>query len=468
MADGLWDMKVLAGVHAGAEATLPDEAAVVGTDEDCDFVFEDAGLAGRHFVLTPGEGGVRLDLLGHGGTVVVDGEPVEDGVDVPAYRVVACGRLALAFGPAGEAWPPIDVPDAAADSAVAVDEAADDADGQTGDVSPGDTPVEPAPGDGEADAWASVRRRRAALVALGVAATVLVGAAAWLLVPREVERPATDPAAAAAAIEDLAARHGAVVEVDVDGDGTVRVAGHIGTNEARTKLLADLADVHYRAVVRISSTEEIAAFAMAVLDQSLGLDTRDTVGVAPVEGAPGKLHISGYVEDEAKLTHARRLLERDVKEARGFTYAVETRDTRLAVLRSRLDALGFGRRLRIQSFPDRVGLFGVIESAEELARVNTLVASFNAEFASRPRLEVKGTDSLLGESTIDLEIRAVVGGDEVHVILHDGTRVVPGSEVEGYEVDTLTERYMILKRTVRGPADPTRRDDVAYFVLADS
>ena len=141
---------------------------------------------------------------------------------------------------------------------------------------------------------------------------------------------------------------------------------------------------------------------------------------------------------------------------------------RLAVLRCRLDALGFGRRLRIQRFPERVGLFGDIGSAEELARVNALVASFNDEFGSRPRLEVTGTDTLLGESTIALEIRAVVGGDDVHVILHDGTRVSPGSEVDGYEVDALTERYMILKRTPRGPAAPARGEDVAYFVFADA
>ena len=462
MADGTWDMKVLAGVHAGAEVTLAAEDAVVGTDDDCDFVFDDPGLAGRHFVLLPGEDSVRLTLLDHAGTIVVDGQPVDSSVEVAPYSVVACGRLALAFGPTGQPWPPMEVPE------VAVDEAVEDPAGEANDVEPADAPDETAAPVAESDAPVPVRRRWVAVGGIAVAAAVLVAVTVWLLVPRQVERQATDPKVATAAIEKLATERGAAVRLHVDDDGIVRVEGHVATNAARTELLQELANAHHRAVVHITSTEEIAGYARAVLGQALGLDARDAVEVAPVEDAPGTLHISGYVVDEARLAHARRLLERDVKEATGFTYAVETRDTRLAVLRTRLDALGFGRRLRIQRFPDRVGLFGAIASAEELARVEELAASFNKEYASRPRLEVQGTDSLLGESTIALEIRAVVGGDDLHVILHDGTRVVPGSEVDGYQVETITERYMILERAAQGLQDAARADDVAYFVFADA
>ena len=462
MADGTWDMKVLAGVHAGAEVTLAAEDAVVGTDDDCDFVFDDPGLAGRHFALLPGEDSVRLTLLDHGGTVVVDGQPVDSSVEVPPYRVVACGRLALAFGPTGRPWPPIEVPE------VAVDEGGADPAEEASAVESAAVPAEPVPAGTEGDAPLPERRRWVAVGGIAVAAAVLLAVTVWLLVPRQVVRHATDPKVATAVIEKLATERGAAVRLHVDDDGIVRVEGHVATNAARTELLQELADAHHRAVVHITSTEEIAGYARAVLGQALGLDARDAVEVTPVEDAPGKLHISGYVVDEARLAHARQLLERDVKEAKGFTYAVETRDARLAVLRTRLDALGFGRRLRIQRFPDRVGLFGAIESAQELARVKELVASFNEEYASRPRLEVKGTNALLGESTIALEIRAVVGGDDVHVILHDGTRVVPGSEVDGYRVDTITERYMILERAARGLQDAARAEDVAYFVFADA
>jgi len=45
MADRLWTMKILSGVHVGAEAALSDEAAVIGSDDACDFVLEEIGRA---------------------------------------------------------------------------------------------------------------------------------------------------------------------------------------------------------------------------------------------------------------------------------------------------------------------------------------------------------------------------------------------------------------------------------------
>ena len=454
-------MKVLAGVHAGAEVTLPDEEVVVGRDDDCDFVFEDAGLAAHQFALRVGDAGVTLTPLEAGTPILVDGRRVEESMEVPAYQGVSCGSLALAFGVAGEPWPEVDL--AAATPAEAEPNPPDGLDeeeipAETSGARPNEDIATPAP------QW----RSRLALGLAAAAAVAVIAAAAWLLIPRQVERHHGSAADAAAAIEDIAKRHGAAVTVDSADDGTITVSGHAPTNRARAGLLRDLDLAGHPAVVHIVSTEKLATYARSVLEATLDPDAHDEVDVSPVEGAPGKLKISGYVADDARLAQARRLLERDVKEAKGFTYAVQTRAMRTAILRKRLDALAFGRRLHIQSFPDRAGLFGPIHSSAELSRIKALADAFNADFGGKPRIELKGSDVLLGESTVTVAVRAVVLGDDTHVVLHDGTTAGVGAKVGGgHVIDEITPRYMILRRSETRLSDTSSAPDYDYFIFED-
>ena len=219
--------------------------------------------------------------------------------------------------------------------------------------------------------------------------------------------------------------------------------------------------------MHIDSTERIAEFAMSVLNQSLNLDRQNAVEVLPLSGSPGEVLVSGYVEDQASLDRTRAILERDVREARGFTYQVQTKDERLAILRDRLDALGAAQPLRIQELADRVGLFGPVGSQRDLSRIEALAERFNDEFDSRPRLALSGTDSFLGESTIDLDVRAVVLGEDIHVVLHDGTSVGAGSEIaDGYVIRTVTPSYMILEQPDhRIGEETTQGSRVAFFIF---
>ncbi|MXY55890.1 MAG: EscD/YscD/HrpQ family type III secretion system inner membrane ring protein [Gammaproteobacteria bacterium] len=457
----LWTMKVLAGVHAGAEVTLPDEEVVVGRDDDCDFVFEDAGLAARQFALRAGDAGVTLTPLDTPSAILIDGRRVEARMEVPAYQAVTCGRLALAFGVAGEPWPEVDLAAAApAEAEPDATEAPDEAEipTETSGAPPNEDTSTPAP------QW----RSRVTLAVAATAAAAVIAAAAWLLIPRQVEPHHGSAADAAAAINEIATRHGAAVTADAADDGTITVSGHAPTNRARARLLSDLADAGHPAVVHIVSTEQLAAYARSVLEAALDPDADDAVDVSPVEGVPGKLKISGYVADEARLARAKRLLERDVNEATGFTYAVQTRAMRTAILRKRLDALAFGGGLHIQNFPDRTGLFGPIHSSAELSRIKALADAFNAEFDGRPRLELKGSDVLLGESTVSVAVRAVVLGDNAHVVLHDGTTAGMGDKVRsGHVIDEITPRYMILRPAETRLSDAGRAPDNDYFIFED-
>ena len=474
MAEQLWTLKILAGVHAGAEVTLSDEEVTLGRDDACDLVLEDAGLAGRHIRLHAGIG-VRMTVLEGSGPVRVDGQPVQGTVELEPYQVVAVGGLALAVGPANEDWPPIDLPappGLESRSAQGDEAPGEGADGELLEESP--TTEEPPAADegesgGESEEAERSSSRRVRAAGAAVAAMLAVAAVVWSLAPRQVQTEREDPGKAARKIEEIASRYGAVVHIEADtgADGSITVTGNVDTSRNRLQLLDDLKKANVHATVHIVSTEEIAQSVATILDRTLNADKRNLVAVRPVEQSPGELTVFGYVEQEASLSEIKSTIERDVKEHMALRYEVQTRVDRLSILRRRLDDLGLGTSMRIQELAEGVGLFGPVRTAEELTRIVELAEDFNEEFDSRPVLKLSGTDSFLGESTIDLDVRAVVLGESNHVILHDGESYREGSAVaDHYVVKTITERYMILEKTTRltddGAAD---RPDVVYFIF---
>ena len=451
MAERLWTMRILAGVHVGAEAALDDEEAVLGSGEECDFVLEDDGLAGRHVSLLPTGSGVRLTVFDAGNPVRIDGQPIDGSALLEPFQVVSIGELAFAVGPADQPWPQIDLPPVQSDGSDAGESNASAAESGPPD---GEEAPDAGPGSAQAgDADGAPERtpgRRFGLAIAGAALLVVAGAI-WLLTPKPPERQHDDPAHAVREIKEIASRHGAVVQVSAgEGPGApISVTGNISTEQDLRALLDEMAQFHVRAAVHLVSSEQLVEYVNAILEQSLNRNGRNKVEALPVAHEPGKLVISGYVDREGSLAEARDLLARDLKGSRGLTYRIETRAHRLAALQRRLDGLELGGRMLIQQFDDGIGLFGPVRSHEELGRIRKLAEDFNAEFDSRPLLRLEGTDSFLGVSTIEFDVRAVVLGERIHVIAQDGSSYGERSRVPGgYVVKAITEHYMILERPV--------------------
>ena len=473
MAERLWTMKILAGVHVGAEVTLSDEEATLGRDDACDFVLEDTGLAARHIRLHAGTD-VRMTVLDGSSPVCVDGRPVEGSIELEPYQVVTVGGLALALGPADRPWPPIDLPaPPSPESRLAQEDVAASEEPAGGPIEESPATEGPPVTDTGESGGASEKAERSSsrhVRAAGMVAVALLAVAAvvWLLAPRQVQTEPGDPEETARKIEKIASRYSAVVQVEADAGtgGSITVTGNVDTSRNRLKLLDDLAKANVHATVHIVSTEEIAESVTTILDRTLNADKRNLVAVRPVENSPGELTVFGYVEQESSLSEIKSIVERDVTEYVALHYEVQTRANRLSILRRRLDDLGLGTSMRIQELPEGIGLFGPVRTASELNRIVKLAKDFNDEFDSRPMLRLSGTDSFLGESTIDLDVRAVVLGDSIHVILHDGESYRAGSRVSNrYVVKTITERYMILERTTQLTDDATDGPAVAYFIF---
>lgn len=469
----LWRMRVLSGLHAGAEAILADdEDTTIGSDDDCDLVLHDDGLGERHIHLSVADAGVRLTVLDLDQPVFVDGRKVDEAADLQPYQVVAFGRSSFALGPVGQAWPIIEIPDIEAEEP-----------GNPGEQPPrhrqnGSLTKSRINGVGRGAAAAAEapparprfrHRFRPHPAIVGGLALFVSMLAAWLLVPKEIPQSVFDPDAAQERIRAMANRYGALVEVTSDGPEGQRISvtGSIGTTRDRQRFLDELAGTGIQATAWITASEDIARIASLFLDQALNWNRKNRVTVRALDDSPNTLLVSGYVEKERDLSAAMIGLERDSGDQVRFRYEVQTKKDRIRILKRRLEELGFEYKLRVQELENGISLFGPCPDSAKMAELTELTKRFNEEFNARPRLRLTGNERFLGESTIDLDIRAVVLGDREHVVLHDGKSYAEGSTIDnGYRIQTIEPEFIVLEKPrTLVTRENGERPDIAYYVL---
>ncbi len=468
----LWRLRILSGLHAGAEAILADnEETTIGGNDECDLVLQDDGLGDRHIHLSISDAGVRLKVLELEQPVFVDGLKVEDAADLKPYQVVAFGLSSFALGPAGQEWPNIDIPGIR------------ETESETGGEQPRPESRHPSPvngsdpGAGSAPALSEEAppagfrfRQRFRMHSSKLARLALLGPllAIWMLMPKEIQQSKYSPDEANEQIRGIADRFGALVEVKPGGaNGTrISVTGSIGTTRDRQRFLDELAATGFQVTAQITASEDLARVVSPILDQTLNLNRRNRVTVQALDESPGTLLISGYVENESDLSAAKKVLERDTGNQARFLYDVQTKTDRIEILRRRLDELGFENRLHIQQVGEGISLFGSCPSRALMARLIELAKDFNEEFDSRPPLRLTGNDTFLGQSTTDLDIRAVVLGDRKHIVLQDGKSYSEGSTIDnGYRIKTIEPEYIILEKSRTPVAHVDDESSLAYFIL---
>lgn len=102
-------LKVLSGLHKGAELELAPGDWIMGQDAACDLVLSDADMTQEHLVLrVENAEDVYLTPL-HGATVVLNALPVPpEGSVLPLHTVFFVGTVALCISHVGEACPDAD------------------------------------------------------------------------------------------------------------------------------------------------------------------------------------------------------------------------------------------------------------------------------------------------------------------------------------------------------------------------
>ena len=98
-----WKIRILSGVHAGVEVSLPHDSLVLGSDDfTADLVLTDSDIKASHLVLVCDGETVLLrdceDVTVNNESVTVDAE----GVELSRNDLVSVGRLTFAVGYQGD------------------------------------------------------------------------------------------------------------------------------------------------------------------------------------------------------------------------------------------------------------------------------------------------------------------------------------------------------------------------------
>ncbi|MCZ0943173.1 MAG: FHA domain-containing protein [Gammaproteobacteria bacterium] len=475
-AEQVWKIKILSGFHAGAELVLPDEVQALGRGVECDLVLDDPSLAETHIGLTPLASSLRLRLLDQSAPTYVDGQPVQGEVDLAPLQVVTVGTVHIAVGPAGEAWPKIEIPTLPVASPEEVPEkSAEESENQpTDEEQPPQEPTAPQ----RASAPTSQRKpeqllRRLVAAAVGAAALIVV-ALIWLGGPTEVERSEPEAEEVLLAIQEIASRLGAQVRVDLPDSptGLPTVTGFLRRDQDRMHFEKALQEASILANTRLTSNGDILRSVRALINEITAPGSDTYIMAAPSPDTPGHIILTGYVETDQILERLRRLLELEVRTHSGLTFLVENQDHREAILQERLSELQLRSELYIQDLDKGIALFGPAPNPQEMARLKVLVDEFNHEFNSRPFLRLPGTSTFLGKSTIELEYRALVLGDDRNqLITRKGEARTVGDTIMGnWTIWDIDPRYVILEQASeigsrQRRLSPSRR---AYFVVEES
>jgi len=102
-------LRILNPPHAGAQAEIGSEPLTIGSGADCDLVLSDPLLQPAHCKIRLEGEGIEVELTG--GAAHLDGDPVEKSpFTLRAGQVLSIGSTHIAFGNAGEVWPPVSIP----------------------------------------------------------------------------------------------------------------------------------------------------------------------------------------------------------------------------------------------------------------------------------------------------------------------------------------------------------------------
>jgi len=479
MAEAELELRILTGVHAGARAIVQQQF-VIGADAACDFVLSDASIAARH---------AEIRLVGDHWTIVplhpIEGAPPE-GLKLPCGARIALGRVLISLDAANAPW------QSASDEEelLAVRSAASDlaenpsADDSGGNVVEGEGVDEQTPADHESAAGlASPSRfdrlfggkRHVVIASAAAIGFVLIIAMAFTLYaivqPAAPSSDAADrvaatarvPASSAAAapperadivrIREILAqpREGATLRVELQRNGSARVAGFVLDEDQYITLATALSKVQPRPAMRVQSEAEVTA---QVLRWSNDLKKQGWV-LSYLGG--GNFSLAGTAVDEIQrdemfqtvreefpmlvsLADEVRLfpdliarLEASLREAGVRNMALKWSDEQMELNMSQLTPS------QLNQFEElMVGLF-----RETKGRLRFKVRAALAAPPPRPQQAVRdGADLALvppePDAVLPFRIRSISGGPPAAIRLEDGRMVMVGGEVDGYVLTGIT------------------------------
>ena len=109
MADKSWIIKIISGLHSGAECEF-SKSLSLGSSEACDVVLHDHGVAEKLLQIQVVDGGFHINNIHTQSKIYIDGVGQTTAeVTVKNFQTISVTTLSFALGPSNAEWTPIDV-----------------------------------------------------------------------------------------------------------------------------------------------------------------------------------------------------------------------------------------------------------------------------------------------------------------------------------------------------------------------
>ncbi|MEO5671739.1 MAG: type III secretion system inner membrane ring subunit SctD [Ramlibacter sp.] len=444
--DGMSELRILTGTHAGARALLSESAQTLGSGDDCDFILSDDGVAQQH---------VRVESQ-QDGTVLLywlDSDDNEPQRLIPGEGA-AVGPVTITVDEASAPWP--DAVEASTRLAAAAERREPVARDDALDTAPSGVQAAPVP------ALPARSTSITSLVLVVLFALLLtVGAGIWWTSaavspsPSSAASPApTHPVPVVnealriqrEQILAIATKLGMAGRVKVDivpGGGPLQVRASLLSEEDAEILAMALAGLSPRPALRTGSERDLKlAVEDAVQRHAVRLQTR----IAARYLGDGRFSIEGRVPDAAAKPPILKSLRAEFSDARAFEDGLQTSaeqaDAMLEDLR-RQGIQGVVGQLHEGTLAITVRL-----SAADVSRWEKSLLAVGARYdvPFKATLDVSA-DAPRISATLPLHIRSVVSGDAPYVLLADGSRLFVEGQRAGWRLVSIGAQSMVFEGT---------------------
>ncbi|HDM8240330.1 type III secretion system inner membrane ring subunit SctD [Vibrio campbellii] len=402
-----WKIRILSGVHAGVEVTLPNDSLVLGSDDfTADLVLTDSDIKASHLVLVCDGDTVLLrdcdEVLINNESVTVDA----NGIELSRSALVSVGRLTFAVGHL--------------EDDLAIDITTEAADKQA-------TPVSHKPSSG----W-----KRTVLIGLMCSLIPsVIFAGVWYSQIRASDSDAITEAEPIVLVRNILSEL-KLDDVRVEWNATARQAvleGYVEDRTAKLQLLGriDALGINYKSDLR--TMEEIRRGVRFIL-RNLGYHQ---VKVENGEET-GTLLLTGYIDDASRWSQVEQILERDVPGLVAWKVELQRAGAYMDTLKALLEKAELLKKVQLVTSGDRIEVRGELDDIET-TRFYGVTRDFREQYGEKPYLVLKSIPKVSKGTNIDFPFRSVNFGQVPYVILTDNVRYMVGARTpQGYRISSVT------------------------------
>ncbi len=402
-----WKIRILSGVHAGVEVTLPNDSLVLGSDDfTADLVLTDSDIKASHLVLVCDGDTVLLrdcdEVLINNESVTVDA----NGIELSRSALVSVGRLTFAVGHLEDDLA-IDITTEAADKQAA--------------------PVSHKPSSG----W-----KRTVLIGLMCSLIPsVIFAGVWYSQIRASDSDTITEAEPIVLVRNILSEL-KLDDVRVEWNATARQAvleGYVEDRTAKLQLLGriDALGINYKSDLR--TMEEIRRGVRFIL-RNLGYHQ---VKVENGEET-GTLLLTGYIDDASRWSQVEQILERDVPGLVAWKVELQRAGAYMDTLKALLEKAELLKKVQLVTSGDRIEVRGELDDIET-TRFYGVTRDFREQYGEKPYLVLKSIPKVSKGTNIDFPFRSVNFGQVPYVILTDNVRYMVGARTpQGYRISSVT------------------------------